>query len=343
VPDVSDLSGNITGDGYFIYIDGEPSSEGGTSLASPLMMGQWARVQAAAKASVQKHGGLGFADETIYRQAASADACTSSNTAPCTGGSYGRDFFDVTQSEYGAGNGAYQPGSGWDYASGWGSLNVANFIQDVDGSTTAVDPYAGTEKPAVTVNTASSTSPTGNATDPVDVSLGNQPSLDLTGATLTASASKGITATLSGSGVGALPPLDATNGNSYFVTWLEGATVYYARADESSTGSWTFTSGNTGTYGDSSTYGYTDTSGSAATGNVNTDTGTITINVPASEVGSPAQGTLLTVPQAFDQLDVAGTPVVSEDLTTDSADDLTPISQDGGASVSVGQAVRVGA
>jgi hypothetical protein len=119
---VADLSGNVTGDGYFIYIDGEPSSEGGTSLSSPLMMGRWARVQAAASPTVQKSGGLGFADPTIYHQAQGADACTSSDTAPCTSSTYARDFFDVTQSEYGAGNGAYQPGPGWDYASGWGAL-----------------------------------------------------------------------------------------------------------------------------------------------------------------------------------------------------------------------------
>ena len=69
VPDVADMSGNVTGDAYFIYIDGEPSSEGGTSLSSPLMMGQWARVQSAAPAKVQRAGGLGYANETIYRQA----------------------------------------------------------------------------------------------------------------------------------------------------------------------------------------------------------------------------------------------------------------------------------
>ena len=91
---------------------------------------------------------------------------------PCTPGSYARDFFDVTQSEYGAGNGAYQPGPGWDYASGWGALNVANFTQDVDGTTNATVGYTGAEKSAA-VSTASSTSPVGNATDPVDVSLGN--------------------------------------------------------------------------------------------------------------------------------------------------------------------------
>lgn len=70
------------------------------------------------------------------------------------------------------------------------------------------------------------------------------------------------------------------------------------------------------------------------------DTGTITIHIPSSEVGSSTAGTLLTIPQAVDQLD-AGTPAVSVDLTTDSADDLVPVSQDQGASVSIGQAVKV--
>ncbi len=342
VPDVADMSGNVTGDAYFIYIDGEPSSEGGTSLASPLMMGQWTRIQAAASAAVQKRGGLGFADPTIYRQAASADSCSSSNTASCTSGTYARDFFDVTQSEYGAGNGAYQPGPGWDYASGWGSINVANFTQDVDGTTNAVEAAAAPEASAVTVSTATMTSPEGNATDPIDVSLGNDPSLDLTQASLSASASKGITATLSGPGIGALPPSDATNGSSFFVAWLYNGVVYYARANESPAGDWTYTSGNTGTFGQSSTYGYNDDSSSAATGSVNTGTGTITINVPASEVGSPKEGVLLAAPQAFDQLNV-GTPEVWLGETTDSSDDLVPALQDGGASVSKGIAVKVGA
>lgn len=340
VPDVSDMSGNVTGDGYFIYMDGEPSSEGGTSLSSPLMMGQWARVQAAATATK----GLGFADETIYHQAKSADACTSSATAACSSKPYARDFFDVTQSEYGAGNGAYQPGPGWDYASGWGALDVAHFIIDVDGSTLATRLYGGPETGPVPVRKAVMTSPQGNATDPVVVTLGNQPSLDLTQATLTASASKGIVATLSGPGIGALPPADAGNGTSYFVAWLSEAagklTVYYARANESPSGAWTFTSGNTGTYGNSSTYGQNDASSTAATGSVDTDSGTITIHVPASEVGSPKAGSTLVLPQAFDQLN-AGTPAVWLALTTDSSDDLGPVSTDSDRSVSKGSAVVV--
>ncbi len=112
------------------------------------------------------------------------------------------------------------------------------------------------------------------------------------------------------------------------------------QAIESPDGTWTFSSGNTGAYG-SGNYGYNVNSSSQATGSVNTDTGTITINVPASEVGSPAQGSLLADPQAFDQLNV-GTPLVWLALTTDSADSLTPVSQDGGLSVSKGLQVLVG-
>jgi hypothetical protein len=63
--------------------------------------------------------------------------------------------------EYGAGGGAYQPGPGRDYASGRGALNVANFAQDVDGTTNAADGYAVAEKAAAVVSTASPTRPGG--------------------------------------------------------------------------------------------------------------------------------------------------------------------------------------
>lgn len=338
VPDIADLSGNVTGDGYFIYIDGEPSSEGGTSLSSPLMLGQWARVQAAASKSVRDAGGVGFADPAIYKQAKDADTCSSS---PCPDAPvYNRDFFDVTESEFGAGNGAYQPGPGWDYASGWGSLNVANFIHDLDGTTDAADSAAPPEKPAVPVTTAAMTSPAGNATDPVDVSNGNDASLDLTKATLTTSADGStIIATLTGPSLGSSPPPDAAGGNTFRVAWEYAGEVYYAEADQASADSFTYTSGNTGTYGKSSTYGYNATASTQATGSFDPASHTVTIKVPAKEVGSPTLGSALTVPQAFSVLD--GTPVDLA-LTTDSSDDLVPISQDGGRADSIGEEVIVG-
>jgi pseudomonalisin len=379
-PDVSDMSGNVTGDDYFIYIDGKPSSEGGTSLSSPLMVGQWTRVQAGASSKTQSRGGLGFAAPVIYGQASSADACSASATATaaqmaaCTSRPYTQDFTDVTESEYGIGNGAYQPGPGWDYASGWGALNVADFIADVDcsaqsdgcaktpagttyslgnwkpangpGEIVANAPYGGAEKAAPTVTTATLHGPQGWSTDPVDASAvapgPNQapggppvpipgdnttpnydPSLDITGASLTANA-KTITVTISGPYLGALPPPTAgAGGNSYFVTWLYQGTVYYARANESAlTGAWSYTSGDTsgGAYNDAAT--------TAATGSLDQTGGgdTLTIVVPESEVGSPPAGAVLTDPQAFSVLD-AGTPAAFLELTTDSTDDLVPASQ----------------
>ncbi len=64
IPDVADESGDIATSSYDIYSDelGGASGEGGTSLSSPLMMGMWARVQAAAAAS----GTWGFANPLIY-------------------------------------------------------------------------------------------------------------------------------------------------------------------------------------------------------------------------------------------------------------------------------------
>ena len=336
VPDIADLSGNITGDGYFIYIDGEPSSEGGTSLSSPLMLGQWARVQAAASRATQTGGGVGFANPLIYRQARDADGCTA--TGCPSDPTYQRDFFDVTQSEYGAGNGAYQPGPGWDYASGWGSLNVANFTDDVDGTTSAAAPADAPERPATPVTTAAMASPTGNATDPTDVQNGNVASLDLTRATLTTTPDgKTIIATLTGPSLGAAPAADAPGGNVFYVLWEYRGKVHYARANQSSSGTFTYTSGDTGTYGTSSTYGYNNATSTAATGSVDAASHTITIRVPASEVGSPAIGDTLTVPQAFDQLNNGALT-----LTTDSSDDLRPVSADSGLSDSIGEAVVVG-
>jgi pseudomonalisin len=336
VPDVADLSGNTLEDAYFIYIDGEPSEEGGTSLSSPLMMGQWARIQAAAPAAVQNKGGVGFADPTIYQQAKGADNCT---TAPCTDPTYERDFYDVTQSEFGAGNGAYRPQGGWDYASGWGALNVANFAQDVDGSDNATDSYSGAEQSAADVCLATMASPTGNATDPItDETLDS--GVDLTQATLTSSA-KTVTATLTVPGLSDGPPSESTDGAAFYVAWEYKGLVYFAQATESEAGAdWTYSSGNTGapiTSGVPNFGSYTDTTSSAATGTANTSTGVITISIPSSEVGSPAAGALLTDPQAFVQIQVGAPEVISaESITVDSSDNLRAYSLDDGELDSIG-------
>ena len=117
IPDVADESGDIATSSYDIYSDelGGASSEGGTSLSSPLMVGMWTRIQAASRR------GTGFADPDIYRVAENAT-------------DYARDFND-----YEAGtNGFYQALPGWDYVSGWGTPVLTPFMTDVDGNTKPV-------------------------------------------------------------------------------------------------------------------------------------------------------------------------------------------------------------
>lgn len=89
--------------GASIIVDGSEATEvGGTSLASPLFVGSWARI-------LQARGtDLGFAAPLLYETA--------------SGANYANDFHDITSGN----NDYYSAGSGWDYATGWGSLLVNN-------------------------------------------------------------------------------------------------------------------------------------------------------------------------------------------------------------------------
>ncbi len=98
VPDISfDASPNS---GALVLINGSQTQIGGTSLAAPLWAGFWTRIQAA-------HGNtLPFPASTIYSGAAANPSW----------------FHDVT-----SGNQGYAAATGWDYASGYGSVQIANF------------------------------------------------------------------------------------------------------------------------------------------------------------------------------------------------------------------------
>jgi xanthomonalisin len=105
VPDVSfDASPNS---GALVLINGSQQQIGGTSLAAPLFAGFWARIQSA------NGNSLPFPASTIYQGAA---------THP-------NWFHDVT-----SGNQGYAAATGWDYATGYGSLQVANFATAFSGS-----------------------------------------------------------------------------------------------------------------------------------------------------------------------------------------------------------------
>jgi pseudomonalisin len=124
VPDVAALSGDNTV-GYADVSGGSDSSNGGTSLSSPLWVGMWARIQQASGNAK----GLGFANYTIYPIGKDATR-------------YANDFFDVTVGSNGAPcpTGACIAQAGWDYVSGWGVPDVAKLAADVAPKSTGTAP-----------------------------------------------------------------------------------------------------------------------------------------------------------------------------------------------------------
>jgi pseudomonalisin len=311
IPDVSTLSGNITGNGYVIDSDGAPSSEGGTSLSSPLMVGMWSRIQAAAPTAK----GLGFANPVFYRLGANPTE-------------YARDFHDITQAEHGApGNGTYLDGKGWDYVSGLGSPDVSRIMRDVLGRTRARVQRHVVEAGVTAECLAAFRSPSKNATDPLD-STGEEASVDIaTGSLKLSTNGRSIVATLRGSGLSPTPPPDATGGESFHVLWQYDDQVWFAAAEVGSTGKVTYRSGH------ASDNGYTDLGGSKATGTF--ADGTLTVSVPRSEVGSPPLGASLRYPFAVASVSVG--EGVTLGLTVDTASQPTS-----GPSTSVGQALVLG-
>jgi pseudomonalisin len=95
VPDVAMDSDPNTG--ALIYVGGQQTQIGGTSLGSPLSLGVWARLQSA------NGNKLGFAAPRFYAVAGTAA------------------FHDVTLGD----TGPYPATPGWDYATGLGSFDIA--------------------------------------------------------------------------------------------------------------------------------------------------------------------------------------------------------------------------
>ena len=93
--------------GAIVIVHGSNEQIGGTSLASPLFVGMWARALATKST-------LGFAAPLIYSDA---------------GSNYSADFHDVTSGN----NSGETAAVGWDYPTGFGSTNIANFVSHVAG------------------------------------------------------------------------------------------------------------------------------------------------------------------------------------------------------------------
>jgi subtilase family serine protease len=131
-PDVASISGDVvTGNGLLVNDDNGADSQGaGTSLSSPLWLGVWTRIQAAAPTNK----GLGFANYPIYKLAQSSG---------------GRDFYDVTVGD----NLPYPAKPGYDNTTGWGTPEISQIMQDLTGRLTPTH----NDKPAPIVTSPSTT------------------------------------------------------------------------------------------------------------------------------------------------------------------------------------------
>lgn len=212
-PDVAAISGDVaTGNGLLITNDSGADQQGaGTSLSSPLWLGFWTRIQAAAKGK-----GLGFANPSLYRVAQASP---------------GRDFFDVVLGD----NQPYPAKPGYDNTTGWGTPEVSQLMQDLTGRLTPVSnvrPAPVVQTPKTTCGTLF-TDPTGDESFAVEgqtlAAQGTIPQSDIVSAKMLLSADgqtlrtiitvRNMSTTIPAGGVE----------NDYQLMWSFGGTQYFTQ------------------------------------------------------------------------------------------------------------------
>jgi pseudomonalisin len=275
VPDVAAISGDIVSNGYSIVAGGKKDqSGGGTSLSSPLWVGMWTRVQAAAATPA----GNGFANPALYRIGNDPAA-------------QARDFFDVTVGS----NGYYTALPGWDYVSGFGPPHLDKLMVDIDGKTAPTNnvlPPAPPPPPYVDPACVPTwIDPPGD--DSFSVDGQSHPDLDLLQggfALLPDGATLEVTLTLADLS-GTVPPPGVAD--EYYMTWNYNGETDYAHASIPVTGTPTFSDGHLVTVGSTTRYTDSDT----ITGHVDLGApGHLVIDVPLHNIGSPGRGTDLGQP-----------------------------------------------
>jgi hypothetical protein len=319
VPDVAAQSGDIVSNGYGIEASGQTDYPGaGTSLSSPLWMGMWTRIQAAAYGhrNCKANGavsfpGNGFAAPALYA-AYAKDAS--------------KDFFDIGggTSSPPTVNGEYHSGPGWDYLSGMGAPDVTNLIKDIDRNSTLapadpVLPVPGAAPNATRPNdcTALFTSPPGSDSYPLGLESGNNPQLDILAGnmnTVTVKGSKDLETVMVINDLSTAAANPAGGGNEYYFLWTYGGKEYFSVAQvNNQTGAVTYNDG----YVNGNTFQ-----------NVNTDTGQfitgkdgkVIVYVPLKNVGNPPTGTTLLAPSAQTRVLVGTTATGGFIETADAAD-----------------------
>jgi subtilase family serine protease len=209
-PDVAAISGDVaTGNGLSITNDSGSDEQGaGTSLSSPLWLGFWTRINAAAKSAK----GLGFANPSIYKLA-------------------GRDFYDVTIGD----NQPYPATPGYDNTTGWGTPDVAALMQDLAGRLTPSHAVAPAPVVTTTTTTCGSLFSDASGDDSYAVegqtlaAQGASPQLDILGGQMLLSPDGQTLRTIIT--VRNLSTTIPTGGaeNDYNFTWTFGGTQYFTQ------------------------------------------------------------------------------------------------------------------
>jgi hypothetical protein len=305
-PDVAAMSGDVSDNGYDIVENGSLVQGGGagTSLSSPLWVGMWTRIQAAApplytatasttgkgprhSATTVSYPGLGFADYPIYRVAESP--------------AYSNDFVDVT---VGA-NGLYHATAGWDYVTGWGVPDLTNLMQTLDGTTTPVNNVLP-PPPTATSSTCNALWLSGAHTSS-DTFGNSDPQLTLLEGNMAPSSDgKSLVVKLTVENLSQTVPTGAT-AEDWYMTWTYKGTVYFGQAQLSAI------PGSAPVFSDGTV---TNVGSSQQFQTANTDTGTfvtgkdgvVQIVVPLAHVGGPPSGAVLTQPTGETDIEIGIPP-----------------------------------
>ncbi|MGH9063743.1 MAG: S53 family peptidase, partial [Acidimicrobiales bacterium] len=245
IPDVAAQSGDVVSNGYDVTMGGVNDQAGaGTSLSSPLWMGMWTRVQAAAPADASGQYTLGFANPVLYKIGlnstedvkdffdigcgATSATCSGTGISPTTSNGY---YDSLPRNAADA--------SGWDYVSGLGAPDVTNLGKDATGNTTLAPtnpltppPPQDCGQPGLSPCTATCspggavwTNPPHTATD----TLGNKdPQLSLLeGAFKTSADGKTLQVLLTVTDLTKTVPTGA-EADEWYMTWTYNKTEYFA-------------------------------------------------------------------------------------------------------------------
>ncbi len=283
IPDVAAMSGDaLTGNGLAIY-SGGITQGAGTSLSAPLWNGMWTRVAAAAAG--RRGRGIGFANRSFYAVGKNPSR-------------YANDFFDIIVGN----NQPYSALPGWDNVSGWGVPDVTRLMLDLDGRTLPVHnlppPVPATPPPAISCGTLF-TDPAGDDIYIVEGQVlgprGSQPQLDILsgsmaltpdGSTLrTIITLRNFSTTIPTGGVA----------NDYNFVWQFNGQAYFTQVEVDQGGIAHFFDGQVIHISLETRFQQLHLDTGSVTPGPN---GTVEVDVPLANIGSPAAGQILSQPSA---------------------------------------------